>query len=135
VCVGLRQFLGVFFPSISTTHWLGTRPRAPLAGGAYGFWAILEIGVSTANLTGIAIRDPSGHCEYLGVGLGAFFLIQNVFTSAKAISLAALICWRFTVAAARRPGLRISPVAPFWKNAEMEAMHPVQVGAADRLCW
>ena len=55
----------------------------------------MEIGVSTANLAGIVIVVLLAIVNIFGVGLGA--LIQNVFTSAKAISLAALILLAFTI--------------------------------------
>jgi APA family basic amino acid/polyamine antiporter len=63
-----------------------------------------------------------------GVRLGS--LIQNVFTSAKALSLAALILLAFTVgrnatawAANFGPGL-----SQLWRNAGWSTLHPVQVG-------
>jgi basic amino acid/polyamine antiporter, APA family len=70
-----------------------------------------------------------------GVRLGA--LIQNVFTSAKALSLAALILLAFTVgrnatAWAANFGAGWSE---FWKNAGWSSLHPVQVGVAGRWCW
>jgi APA family basic amino acid/polyamine antiporter len=63
-----------------------------------------------------------------GVRLGA--MIQNVFTSAKALSLAALILLSITIgrnaiasAANFGPGL-----GEFWKNSGWSSLHPVQVG-------
>ena len=55
----------------------------------------MEIGVNTANLTGIVVVVFLAIVNIFGVRLGA--LIQNVFTSAKALSLAALILLAFTV--------------------------------------
>jgi APA family basic amino acid/polyamine antiporter len=88
----------------------------------------MEIGVSTANLTAIFIVFFLAVVNIFGVRLGA--LIQNIFTSAKALSLAALIVLAFTVgrnaiasAANFGPGL-----SEFWKNAGWSSLHPVQVG-------
>jgi basic amino acid/polyamine antiporter, APA family len=62
-----------------------------------------------------------------GLKLGA--LIQNVFTSAKALSLAALIVvgflFRNATALAANFGAGWSE---FWKNASLHSLHPVQVG-------
>jgi APA family basic amino acid/polyamine antiporter len=63
-----------------------------------------------------------------GVKLGA--LIQNVFTTAKALSLAGLILLAFTVgrnaaAIAANFGANWSE---FWRNAGWSSLHPVQVG-------
>jgi len=88
----------------------------------------MEIGVSTANLTAIVIVFFLAIVNIFGVRLGA--MIQNVFTSAKALSLAALIVLAFTIgrnaiatAANFGPGL-----SEFWKNSSWSSLHPVQVG-------
>ena len=51
--------------------------------------------MSTANLAAIVVVVLLAFVNIFGVGLGA--VIQNIFTSAKAISLAALILLAFTV--------------------------------------
>jgi len=55
VCVAFGKFLGVFFPSISTTHWLWHIAHVPAWRVGPMVLGNMEIGVSTANLTGIAI--------------------------------------------------------------------------------
>ena len=50
----------------------------------------MDIGVNTANLTGIVIVFFLAIVNMFGVKLGA--MIQNIFTSAKALSLAAWCC-------------------------------------------
>ena len=55
----------------------------------------MDIGVNTANLAGIVIVSSLAVVNVFGVRLGA--MIQNVFTSAKALSLAALVVLAFTV--------------------------------------
>jgi APA family basic amino acid/polyamine antiporter len=57
-------------------------------------------------------------------------MIQNVFTSAKAISLAALILLAFTIgrtAEAWQANFGAG-FGAFWKNAGWSSLHPVQVG-------
>jgi APA family basic amino acid/polyamine antiporter len=86
----------------------------------------MEIGVSTANLAGIVIVISLAIVNIFGVGLGA--LIQNIFTSAKAISLAALILLAFTIGRSAEAWQANFASGQFWKNAGWSAMHPVQVG-------
>jgi APA family basic amino acid/polyamine antiporter len=88
----------------------------------------MEIGVNTANLAAILIVIFLAVVNIFGLRLGA--LIQNVFTSAKALSLAALILIALTVghnstawAANFGPGF-----SQFWRNAGWHSLHPVQVG-------
>jgi APA family basic amino acid/polyamine antiporter len=60
-----------------------------------------------------------------GIRLGA--LIQNVFTSVKALSLAALVLLAFTVG--RNPAAWAANFgAQFWRNAGWSSLHPVEVG-------
>jgi APA family basic amino acid/polyamine antiporter len=125
VAVAFGKFLGVFFPSVSTTHWLLHIAHVPALRVGPMVLGNMEIGVNTANLTGIAVVVFLAVVNIFGVRLGA--LIQNIFTSAKALSLAALILIAFTVgrnAAAWKANFG----AEFWKNAGWSSLHPVQVG-------
>ena len=128
VCVAFGKFLGVFFPTISTTHWLWHIAHVPALKVGPMVLGNMEIGVNTANLTGIAIVILLAVVNVFGLKLGA--LIQNIFTSAKALSLAALVLLTLTVgrnAAAWNsnfgPGL-----SQFWRNSGWSSLHPVQVG-------
>jgi APA family basic amino acid/polyamine antiporter len=128
VCVAFGKFLGVFFPSISTTHWLwhiAHVPAIPLGPMVLGN---MDIGISTANLTAVAIVFLLAFVNIFGVRLGA--LIQNIFTSAKALSLAALVVLGFTVG--RNPAAIAANFGAgwshFWANAGWSSLHPVQVG-------
>jgi APA family basic amino acid/polyamine antiporter len=128
VCVAFGKFLGVFFPAISTTHWLWHIAHVPALRVGPMVLGNMEIGVSTANLTGIAIVFFLAIVNIFGVKLGA--LIQNVFTTAKALSLAALILLAFTVgrnATAWNANFGAG-WSEFWKNAGWSSLHPVQVG-------
>jgi APA family basic amino acid/polyamine antiporter len=128
VCVAFGKFLGVFFPSVSTTHWLWHIAHVPALPIGPMVLGNMEIGVSTANLAGIVIVILLAIVNIFGVGLGA--MIQNVFTSAKAISLAALILLAFTIgrtAEAWQANFGAG-FSQFWKNAGWSSLHPVQVG-------
>ena len=128
VCVAFAKFLGVFFPGISTTHWLLHLAHVPAIRLGPMVLGNMEIGVNTANLTGIVVVFFLAIVNIFGVRLGS--LIQNVFTSAKALSLAALVLLTFTVgrnatawAANFGPGL-----SQFWRNGGWNSLHPIQVG-------
>ncbi|HXA65744.1 MAG TPA: amino acid permease [Bryobacteraceae bacterium] len=128
VCVAFGKFLGVFFPSISTTHWLWHIAHVPPVKVGPMVLGNMDIGVNTANLTGIVIVFFLAFVNMFGVKLGA--MIQNIFTSAKALSLAALVLLTLTI------GRNATAMAAnfgegwseFWKNAGWSALHPVQVG-------
>jgi APA family basic amino acid/polyamine antiporter len=128
VCVAFGKFLGVFFPSVSTTHWLWHIAHVPALRVGPMVLGNMEIGVSTANLAGIAIVVFLAIVNIFGVGLGA--LIQNIFTSAKALALAALILLAFTIGRSAEAWQADfgSGFAQFWKNAGWSSLHPVQVG-------
>ncbi|MGA3136512.1 MAG: amino acid permease [Terracidiphilus sp.] len=125
VCVAFGKFLGVFFPAVSTTHWLLHIAHVPALKVGPMVLGNMEIGINTANLTGIVVVLFLAIVNIFGVKLGA--LIQNVFTSAKALSLAALILLAFTVGR-NATAWNANFGANFWKNAGWSSLHPVQVG-------
>ena len=131
VCVAFGKFLGVFFPSVSTTHWLWHIAHVPAWRLGPMVLGNMEIGVSTANLAGIVIVVFLAIVNVFGVGLGA--LIQNVLTSAKAIALGALILLAFTIGRTAEAWQANFANGAFWKNAGWSAMHPVQVGVGGPL--
>ena len=129
VCVGFGKFLGVFFPTVSSTHWLWHVAHVPAIPIGPMVLGNMEIGISTANLAGIAVVVLLSTVNIFGMKFGA--LVQNVFTVAKALSLAGLIFLGFTVG---RNSLAIaanfgSHWGEFWRNAGWSSLHPVQVGA------
>jgi basic amino acid/polyamine antiporter, APA family len=126
VCVAFGKFLGVFFPTISTTHWLWHIAHVPAWKVGPMVLGNMEIGVSTANLAGIVIVVALAIVNIFGVGLGA--MIQNIFTSAKAIALAALIIVAFTIGHTIEALQANFAAGHFWKNAGLGSLHPVQVG-------
>ena len=91
----------------------------------------MEIGVNTANLTGIIIVVALAVVNVFGVSLGA--LIQNIFTSAKALSLGALIVLTFVVGRSAEAIAANFSAGNFWANAGWGSLHPVQVGVGGPL--
>ncbi len=105
VCVAFAKFLGVFFPAVSTNHWLWHIAHVPPVRVGPMVLGNMEIGVNTANLTAIIVAVLLAVVNCFGIRLGA--LIQNIFTSVKALSLAAWFCWRLRWDGIRRRGRRI----------------------------
>ena len=128
VCVGFGKFLGVFFPSVSTSNWLWHIANLPGVQIGPLVMGKMDIGLNTANLTAVAVAFFLAVVNIFGVKLGA--IIQNVFTSAKALSLAALILVAFTFGRTEAAWSANFGAgwSQFWKNAGWSALHPVQVG-------
>src|ERR1700746_603720 len=80
VAVGFARYLGVLFPSVSPTAWI-VHPIS--LGSKYA------ISLSVQQLVGILMILFLTFLNTLGVRLGK--LIQNIFTSAKTLSLVGLI--------------------------------------------
>src|SRR5215467_2661842 len=80
VAVGFARFLGVLFPSISPTAWI----IKPIALGSK-----IAVSLSVQQLVGIVMIVFITFLNTRGVRLGK--LIQNIFTSAKTLSLVGLI--------------------------------------------
>src|SRR6201984_568102 len=80
VAVGFARYLGVLFPSVSPTAWI----VPPIALGAK-----YAISLSVQQLVGILMIVFITFLNTQGVRLGK--LIQNIFTSAKTLSLLGLI--------------------------------------------
>jgi len=80
VAVGFARYLGVLIPGISPTSWI----VPPIALGSK-----LAISLSVQQLVGISMIAFLTFLNTLGVRLGK--LIQNIFTSAKTLSLIGLI--------------------------------------------
>jgi basic amino acid/polyamine antiporter, APA family len=125
VAVAFGKFLGVFFPTISSTHWLLHIGHVPAWKVGPMVLGNMEIGLNTANLTGIIIVLLLTAINIFGVRLGA--LVQNVFTTAKTAALLGLgilgiFFGRNAVATAANFGHN------FWRNASWHTLHPVQVG-------
>ncbi|MGA2896311.1 MAG: amino acid permease [Acidobacteriaceae bacterium] len=133
VGVAFGKFLGVFFPSVSANNWLWHIAHVPAIPIGPMVLGNMEIGLNTANLAAIVIITLLTLLNTFGVKLGAS--VQNVFTSAKVLALAAVILVGFvaknstaiaanyTGAAGAGPGWH-----NFWAGAGWHTHHAVQVG-------
>jgi len=125
VGVAFGKFLGVFFPSISSTHWilhLWKVPPIPLGPMVLGN---MDVGISTQNLMAILLVIFLSLVNVLGVKTGA--MIQNIFTTAKVLALAALALLGFTFG--RNPQALLANFhGHFWQNAGLGAQHDIGGG-------
>src|ERR1700733_13210854 len=81
VAVAFGKFLGVFFPSISTTHWLWHIGHVPAWHVGPMVLGNTHIGLNTSNLAGILVLILLAVVNIFGVRFGA--MVQNIFTTAK----------------------------------------------------
>jgi basic amino acid/polyamine antiporter, APA family len=127
VGVAFGKFLGVFFPSVSAEKWLWHIGHVPAWHVGPMVLGNMEIGLNTANLSAIVVITLLTLLNMLGVKMGA--AVQNVFTSAKVLALAAVVLVgvfaKDAIALAANFG---AGWHHFWAGAGWHTMHAVQVG-------
>jgi APA family basic amino acid/polyamine antiporter len=111
VAVGFARYLGVLLPSISPNVWI-VRPIA--LGSKYA------ISLSVQQLVGVLMIVLLTFINTLGVRLGK--LIQNVFTSAKTLSLLGLIFLGIFVG--RNAGAMTENFSHFWTIRNAQSIEP-----------
>jgi basic amino acid/polyamine antiporter, APA family len=123
VGVAFGRFLGVFFPSISSTHWIihfAKVPPIPIGPMVLGN---MDVGLSTQNLMAVLLVVVLSVINIFGVKTGA--IIQDIFTFAKVSALVGLVI--FGLAKGRNAAaLAANFGANFWHG--VHSLHPVQVG-------
>ncbi len=111
VAVGFARYLGVLFPAISPNAWI----IHPIALGSK-----YAISLSVQQLVGVLMIVFLTFINTLGVRLGK--LIQNVFTSAKALSLLGLIFLGIFVG--RNAGAITENFSHFWAIRNAQTIEP-----------
>src|SRR6202008_2649123 len=122
VGVAFGKFLGVFFPSISSSHWilhLWKVPKIPIGPMVLGN---MDVGLSTQNLVAILVVVLLSVVNVFGVKTGA--LIKNVFTIAKVSALAGLVLFGLLLGR-NAQALMANFNGHFWENAGLTARHAV----------
>lgn len=127
VAVAFGKFLGVFFPVISSSHWIVHFLKVPPFRFGPVVLGNLDMGLNTQNLVAILMVIALSVINIFGVKTGA--LIQNIFTIAKVSALLGLVFL----------GLFLGRNAPavaanfhdFWRNAGWHAAHAVVVGGGE----
>ncbi|XWK60945.1 amino acid permease [Tunturiibacter empetritectus] len=127
VGVAFGKFLGVFFPSVSGQNWIWHIGHVPPWHVGPMVLGNMDIGLNTANLSAIVVITLLTLLNTLGVKMGA--AVQNVFTSAKVLALAAVVLVgvlaKNSVAVAANFG---TGWHNFWAGAGLHTTHAVQVG-------
>src|SRR5438045_4176719 len=127
VGVAFGRFLGVFFPSISSTHWIIHFGKVPPIQIGPMMLGNMDVGLNTQNLMAVLMVIALSVISVFGVKMGA--LIQNAFTAAKVSALLGLVLLGLAIGR-NAVALAANFGANFWQNAGLGALHPVQVGVA-----
>jgi APA family basic amino acid/polyamine antiporter len=125
VGVAFGKFLGVFVPSISSTHWLLHLWKVPPIHVGPMVLGNMEVGINTQNLMAILLVIFLSVVNIFGVKTGA--AIQNVFTVAKVSALLGLAVFGFAFGR-KAEALFANFSGNFWHGAGFGAQHAVQVG-------
>jgi APA family basic amino acid/polyamine antiporter len=125
VGVAFGKFLGVFFPSVSSSHWILHFWKVPPIRLGPMVLGNMDVGLNTQNLAAIMLVIFLSVVNIFGVRLGA--AIQNVFTFAKVSALLGLAVLGLAIGR-NAQALATNFHGHFWGNAALSAQHAVQVG-------
>ena len=125
VGVAFGKFLGVFFPSVSSSHWILHFWKVPPIRLGPMVLGNMDVGLNTQNLVAIILVIFLSVVNIFGVKLGA--AIQNVFTFAKVSALLGLAVFGLAIGR-NAQALAANFNGHFWRNAALGAPHAVQVG-------
>jgi APA family basic amino acid/polyamine antiporter len=127
VGVAFGKFLGVFFPSVSGSNWIWHIGHVPAWHVGPMVLGNMDIGLNTANLTAIIVITLLTGLNSLGVKMGS--AVQNVFTSAKVLALAAVVLVGLVAKNATAIAANFGAGwHNFWAGAGWGTLHAVQVG-------
>jgi len=126
VGVAFGKFLGVFFPSISSTHWIIHIVKVPPIHIGAMVLGNMDVGLNTQNLMAVLMVVALSVINIFGIKTGA--IIQDVFTFAKVSALLGLVLVGLFIGR-NAEALAANFGANFWRNAALAALHPVGVGA------
>jgi APA family basic amino acid/polyamine antiporter len=125
VGVAFGKFLGIFWPAVSSSHWIVHLWKVPkFAIGPMDLGG-MDVGLNTQNFVAILVVVVLSIINIFGVKTGAF--IQNIFTTAKVSALLGLVLFgiflgRNAQAVAANFG------ANFWRNSGLGSLHDVGGG-------
>ncbi len=125
VGVAFGKFLGIFWPAISSSHWIVHLWKVPKFAVGPMMLGGMDVGLNTQNLVAILVVIALSIINIFGVKTGA--IIQNIFTTAKVSALLGLVLFgiflgRNAQAVAANFG------ANFWKNSSLSSLHDVGGG-------
>jgi APA family basic amino acid/polyamine antiporter len=125
VGVAFGKFLGVFFPSISSTHWIVHLWKVPPIKIGPMVLGNMDVGLNTQNLVAILVVVALSIINIFGVKTGA--LIQNVFTIAKASALFGLVLLGIFLGR-NAHAIAANFSGNFWRNAGLTSTHEIGAG-------
>ena len=125
VGIAFGKFLGVFFGSVSSTHWLIHIWHVPPIKIGPMVLGNMDVGLNTQNLAAILLVVFLSVLNVFGVRLGA--AVQNVFTFAKTAALLGLVLLGIFIGR-NAQAIAANFGANFWRNAGWSSLHPVEVG-------
>ncbi len=125
VGVAFGKFLGVFFPSISSSNWILYFYHAPPIHIGPMVLGNMDVGLNTQNLMAIIIVIVLSVINIFGIKTGA--IIQNVFTTAKVSALLGLVFLGLFVGR-NAQALAVNFQGNFWRNAGLWAQHDIGGG-------
>lgn len=132
VGVAFGKFLGIFFPSISSTHWILHFWKAPPIHIGPMVLGNMDVGLNTQNVVGVLLVILLSAINIFGVKTGAF--IQDIFTIAKVSALAGLVVVGLFIGR-NAQALAANFSGNFWHNAGFGAQHAVQIGVGGPTVW
>ena len=128
VGVALGKFLGVFFPSISSSAWLlHTHYKMPAIQVGPMVFGNMDVGLNTQNLVAIISIIFLSVLNVYGVKTGA--MVQNIFTFAKTAALIGLVVFGYFLGR-NATALAANFGHNFWHNAGLGTLHEIPVGLA-----
>jgi len=125
VGVAFGKFLGVFFPAVSSSHWILHFWKVPPIRVGPMVLGNMDVGLNTQNLVAVLMVITLSVINIFGVKTGAF--IQNIFTFAKVTALLGLAFLGIFLGR-NAQALVANFHGNFWHNAGLSAQHAVQVG-------
>ena len=124
VGVAFGKFLGFFFSSISSAHWLIHFWKVPPIHLGPMVLGNMDVGLNTQNLAAVVMVIFLSVLNIFGIKTGA--LVQNIFTVAKVAALIGLVLVGFAIG--RNPQAVAANFGDFWHSAGLGVQHLIQVG-------
>ena len=126
VGVAFGKFLGVFFPAVSSSHWILHLWKVPPIQSGPMVLGNMDVGINTQNLVAILLVILLSVVNIFGVKTGA--LHSEHFYRCQGLG----VCWDwcYSVFAFGRNAQAMRRIfsGNFWRNAGLGAQHAVQVG-------
>ena len=125
VGVAFGKFLGIFWPAVSSSHWIVHFWKVPKFATGPMMLGGMDVGLNTQNFVAILVVVVLSVINIFGVKTGA--LIQNIFTTAKVSALLGLVLFGIFL------GRNAQAVAAnfggnFWHNSRLGSLHDVGGG-------